>query len=32
MGMAEHGVTSGNENVNELCEEGRMRKTVREWE
>jgi hypothetical protein len=28
MGMAEHGMAAGNG----LCEEGRMRKTVREWE
>jgi hypothetical protein len=32
MGMAEHGMTVGNGNENELCGEGRMRKTVREWE
>jgi hypothetical protein len=32
MGMAEHGMAAGNGNGNELCGEGRMRKTVREWE
>jgi hypothetical protein len=32
MGMAEHGMAAGNENRNGLCGEGRMRKTVREWE
>jgi hypothetical protein len=26
------GMAAGNENGNELCGEGRMRKTVREWE
>jgi hypothetical protein len=29
---AEHGMAAGNENGNGFCGEGRMRKTVREWE
>jgi hypothetical protein len=29
---AEHGMAAVNRNGNELCGEGRMRKTVREWE
>ena len=33
MGLAEHGMAAaGNGNGNGLCGEGRMRKTVREWE
>jgi hypothetical protein len=28
----EHRMAAGNRNVNGLCREGRMRKTVREWE
>jgi hypothetical protein len=32
MRMTEHGMAAGNENENELCGEGRMRKTVRERE
>jgi hypothetical protein len=30
MGMVEHGMAAGNGNVNGLCGERRMRKTVRE--